>query len=279
MRRTHLTFTLIFVIGLSMVLWINFNTTTVKAVPTFHTSIDIDGNAALDAFCLGNGTSGNITHPHVIEDIEITFDGPQNGIKITNTDRYLVIENVNVSEFFQSTLSKGIYLINTSHITIENSHFYNNSYGIVFENTNDSRIVDTSGSINKVRGISFENCHNNTLYNVVAFENGLEENEGNGMDLISSNNNTIEYSIFLENWGHGLFLDNSHYNTVFNTSFLYNHGDCFLITNDPGETNNFYDNNCKKRGIPGAPIGVIALVSFSTIVILVLVTKKLKKKS
>ncbi len=114
---------------------------------------------------------------------------------------------------------------------------------------------------------------------MVAFQNGLEENEGNGMDLISSNNNTIDYSIFLENWGHGLFLDNSHYNTVFNTSFLYNHGKCFLVTNDPEETNNFFDNNCKKRVIPGAPIGILAIVSLGTVVVLVGITKKRNKKS
>lgn len=279
MRRTHLTFALIFTLGLSMILWINFNTISVKAAPTYHSSIEIDGNSALDAFCADNGTSGNITHPHIIDDIEITFDGSPVGIDISNTDRYLIIENVNVSEFFQSTLSTGISLVNCSHITITDSHFYNNSYGIVFKNTNDSRIEDTSGSINRVRGVSLENSHNNTLYNVVVFENGLEENEGNGMDMISSNYNTIEYSIFLENWGHGLFLDDSHYNIVFDTSFLVNHGDCFLVLNDPEETNNFYNNNCKKRIIPGAPVGIIAIVSVSTVVMLVVVTKKLKKKS
>lgn len=256
----------------------NLNTLKVKAAPTVHSSIDIDGNAALDAFFAGNGTSGNITHPYVLEDIEITFDEVQNGIKIANTDKYLILDNVNVSEFYQSTLSKGIYLINCSHITIDNSHFYNNSYGIVFENTNDSRIEDTSGSINKVHGISFENSHNNTLYNVAVFENG-EEYSGNGMNMVSSNNNTIEYCIFLENWGHGLYLENSLYNTVFDTEFLVNHGECFVVVGDPEETNNFYDNNCRNRLVPGASFGIIALISISTIVILVLITKKLKKKS
>ena len=280
MRRTHLTITLIFAFSLCSVFMISFNTTTVKAVPSvYHSSIDIDGNSQLDVFFAGNGTSGNITHPYVLEDIEIVFDGVQNGIKLANTDKYLIIENVNVSEFFQSTTSRGLYLINCTHVTIDNSHFYNNSYGIVFENTNDSRLEDTSGSINQVRGISFENSHNNTLYNVVAFENGLEENEGNGMDMISSNNNTIEYCIFLENWGHGLYLEDSHNNVVFDTEFLYNHGDCYLVTNDPEETNNFYDNICKKRAIPGAPIGIIAIVSLSTVVILVVITKRLKKNS
>ena len=105
MRRYHLTVSLVFILGLSMAILMNFNTLTVRAAPTVHPSINIDGNVALDAFFAGNGTSGNTTHPYVLEDIDITFDGVQNGIKIANTNRHLILDNVNVSEFYQSTLN------------------------------------------------------------------------------------------------------------------------------------------------------------------------------
>jgi parallel beta-helix repeat protein len=282
LRRKHIKYLLLFSLSLCIFLsvLISFSPKIQAAsIQTYHPSIIIIGNDALDDFCAGNGTSGNITHPHVIKDIEITYDGVQYGIEIKNVDKYLVMDNVNVSEYFQSTLSTGIYLENVSHLTIDRSHFYNNSYGIVMKNVNDSRIEDTSGSINKVRGITMENCYNNTMYNVVAFENGLEENAGNGMDMISSNNNTIQYCLFIENWGHGLYMQNSLYNVVFDTEFLLNHGECYVIEGDPEGTNNFYNNNCRNRLIPGASVGIIAVVSLCTVTILVVTVKKFKKRS
>ena len=124
-----------------------------------------------------------------------------------------------------------------------------------------------------------EDCHNNSFYNFVAFENGLEENEGNGMDMISSNYNIIEYCIFLENWGHGLYMQDSLYNEVFDTEFLYNHGECYVITGDPDETNYFHDNNCRNRIIPGASIWIIGVVSVSTVIILAITVLKVKKRT
>ncbi len=277
LHRKHITISLIFVFSLLVSIWIlQISIPSAQGVTQadYHPSINIDGNAELDAFCSGNGTSGNITHPYVIENLEIKSDGAQNGFKLSNTNRYLIIRNVNISEFYQSSNSIGIFLNNCVYVTIDDCHFYNNSIGMQFENVTNSHIIDSSGSINRYNGINFENCHNNTLYNTVVFENGLKENEENGMNLISSNNNTIEYCLFIENWGHGLYLQDSFYNVVFDTQFILNHKDCFFIFNDPEGTNQFYDNTCRKRSIPGAPIGLIVGLSISTIVILVLITRK-----
>ena len=60
-------------------------------VVDYHSSIIIDGNAELDTFCAGNGTSGNETSPHRIEDFEIAWDGPQNGFILINIDRHMLI--------------------------------------------------------------------------------------------------------------------------------------------------------------------------------------------
>jgi len=253
----------------------DFSIVKIKATPiqVYHPSINIDGNDELDAFCAGNGTFGNTTHPHRIENFEILSDGPQNGLKLANTDRYLIIQNVNITQFFQSTTSRGIYIINCTHITIDNCHFYNNSLGIVFENTNISQIWNTSGSINKETGVTFINSHLNYVYNLVAFQN-----DENGMELLNSNNNTIEYSIFLENLKNGLLLQNSFYNVIFDSYFLYNGEKCYSNPTDPEKTNQFYNNSCKRKGIPGIPIGIMSGVSICTIVVLVLITKRHKNK-
>ena len=125
-RRKYLFITIIFVFSLTISAWIYQRSIQFShAVPqqSYHASIEIDGNAELDAFCDGNGTSGNVTHPHIIENIEIKSDGAQNGFKLSNTDRYLIIRNVNISEFFQTSDSRGLYLINCEYVTIEDSHF------------------------------------------------------------------------------------------------------------------------------------------------------------
>ena len=55
-----------------------------------HTPIVINGNAALDAFCNGNGTDGSYENPHIIKDYTIN-GGIGNAINISSTDRYLII--------------------------------------------------------------------------------------------------------------------------------------------------------------------------------------------
>ena len=200
LRSKHFTISLLFIISFGMITFTLLSIAPgVKAAPMAplaDPSILIDGNTELDAYC-GNETSGNATHPHIIENMEIVSDGPQNGIKITNTDRHLILRDVNVTNFSQSSNSRGILIINCTNIIIDSCLFVNNSYGIVFENTNYTRFIDTSGSYNFENGITFTNCHHNYLYNTAAIGNGLEENDGNGMNMYYSNNNTIEYCLFI----------------------------------------------------------------------------------
>jgi hypothetical protein len=282
LHRKHITVSILITLSLFLSVYLfQLSVPTINAVPVqaYHSSIYINGNSELDAFCSGNGTSGNSTHPYVISNFEITFDGPQNGIKIENIDRYLVFQNVNVSDYYQSSNSRGMYFINVSHLTIDACHSYNNSYGIVFQNVNFSSIIDTSASINKENGIIFNQCHNNSMYNVAVFENGLKENKGNGMNLISSNYNVIDYCLFIENQGDGLLLQESFHNEVFDTQFLLNKGECYIIQNDPEKTNNFHDNICKKRSIPGIPVSILFIISIATVISLVIITRRTEKKT
>jgi parallel beta-helix repeat protein len=131
-------------------------------VAEVHSKILIDGNTALDGFCAGNGTSGNYTHPHIIEDYEIDASGSGSGFDIRNTDLYLIIQNCTV--------------INSGP----------NDAGFEFYNCYNVKIFGCNSSFNH-NGFKLESSSNNTLSG-----NDAWENSENGFCLISSShNNTI----------------------------------------------------------------------------------------
>ena len=81
-----------------------------------HSPIAINGNAALAAFCAGNGTDGSHSNPYVIQDYVINAT-TANGIDVENTNAYLVIQNC-VVENGSSTYNSGIYLMNATNVEV-----------------------------------------------------------------------------------------------------------------------------------------------------------------
>ena len=101
---------------------INYSTIT-------NTSINLDGNTQLDLLFNLEGTDGSYNNPHILENSSIDSLGLNPGIKISNTDRYLIIRNCTILNGGDLEQNAGIYLENCSNIQILNSNFNNNSYG------------------------------------------------------------------------------------------------------------------------------------------------------
>ena len=90
------------------------------------TPIEIDGNTELDAWAAVNspGTDGlSWGNAHIIENYEIDATGTNFGISITNTDRYLIIRNCDVS----NALFDGISISSCQNIEITACDFHDNT--------------------------------------------------------------------------------------------------------------------------------------------------------
>ncbi len=273
LRRKHLVFSLLLVIGLGFLLGIP-NAKAERTLPLYDSNILINGNAELNAFCSGNGTDGSQGNPHVIEDMDIIAGGSQNGIQIVNTTLYLIIRNVNASEFKITGDSKGIFLQNVTHVTLDGCHFVNNSYGMYFENTNFTHIIDSAATTNLKTGILLLDSFNNSFYNTVALHN-----DDQGLELFGSDYNFINYSLFLENGKYGLLLNDSFYNEVTNCIFLFNAEGCFTNPTDPENTNYIHGNTCRDNTIPGVPVWTIFVIFIVTLTpIIWLTTRKIRNQ-
>ncbi len=95
---------------------------------TITVPVRIDGNDQLDAFCAGNGTSGNSTSPHVIQDIWFDAISHFEGFTMINTDRYVIIKNCTFGDKIPSYY-RHVQLTNVSNVMVENCTFW--YYGFV----------------------------------------------------------------------------------------------------------------------------------------------------
>jgi len=98
-----------------------------------HSTIYLNGNAAVDAFCSGNGTDGlTPATAHRIVNFSIDAANVTSCINITNVNRYLVIENCYLSDAYinASSVLYGIQISNCSNLIIDNCSFFDNFYGI-----------------------------------------------------------------------------------------------------------------------------------------------------
>lgn len=88
----------------------------------FLDPIAIDGNAELDAFCAGNGTTGEYGDPYIIRDLEFGDCGIYWGLSILHTTRYLIILNCTFE-------NKAISLHDSNNIDIINCSLTDARYG------------------------------------------------------------------------------------------------------------------------------------------------------
>ncbi|MBA7505790.1 hypothetical protein ES706_04467 [subsurface metagenome] len=177
-----------------------------------RTPIYIDGNIALDAFCMGNGTDGlSWSTAHIIEGYIIDKGGTETCIEVLNTDRFLIIKNCITKNSRSGLWSTGIKLYNCTNVNINHCKVENNDYGIFLHKSHNIILSD-----------------NKAIYN------------NNGIHLFYSNNNSLLRNDASHNLEHdGIYLGYSNYNNLTGNFASYN----FLWGISVSGSNNFLSNN------------------------------------
>jgi parallel beta-helix repeat protein len=131
-------------------------------------------------------------------------------------------------------------VVNSTNITVKNLTLSNNSRGVLFAYTSNSRIENVSAS-NDYYGIYLYSSSNNTLTNNIA-----NSNNEDGIYLHSSNNNTLSDNNVSYNDDKGINMHFSDNNMIQNNNANSNtwHGICLLASND----NMMSDNNASSNG-------------------------------
>ena len=101
-----------------------------------------------------------------------------------------------------------VYCINCNNMTITGLKLKNNSKGIYFFDTFDSRIKNNSINNNQI-GVSLIDSSNNSVTS-----NNVSYNNADGLDLQASNNNNIDRNNVSNNKEQGLLLELSTNNTI-----------------------------------------------------------------
>ena len=109
-------------------------------------------------------------------------------------------------------------VVNSTNITVRDLVLTNNTDGVLFAYTNNSRIENVTVS-NNSWGIDLEYSHNNTLTNNTANSNyGYGVGFGDGISLYSSSNNTLTNNTASNNDCDGIDLYSSSNNTLANNN-------------------------------------------------------------
>ena len=229
--------------------------------------INIDGDAALSSFCSGNGSTGSSLNPFIIENYLIDASAA-NGICISNTNAYLVIENCVIAN--GSSNYDGIYLSNTTNVKIINNSLWNNNIGIELELVNTTAVLSNNCS-NNLYGLYMDSVNNNAIeannyvlntadgiwlgsgFNNTIFDNNCSFNTADGIQSGSSSNNTFGENICNLNNEGGIELEFANNNTIManNCTFNYVNG----VELDSSLNNTIAGNNCSSNNNNGIQLG------------------------
>lgn len=215
-----------------------------------HNSLFLDGNDQMDSFFEGNISNGlSQNNAYIIENLVIDTSETAYGIKIRNTDRFLIIRYSTLVSTSSAPISTGIDIYNSTRITIQNCNISNNGYGIKLEKSSLTSIINNDIFDNRYDGITLINSDNNTLSGNYAINNG-----GNGFRLHYSDNNIFTNSIqnkATHNTKNGILLSYSEHNTIFGLNSSYNgkNGLYLLKSNNNMVEHNYFNfngENCVK---------------------------------
>ncbi|UJG44068.1 MAG: right-handed parallel beta-helix repeat-containing protein [Candidatus Heimdallarchaeum endolithica] len=214
-------------IALARILSINSNSNfnnIIKNSYISHSPIIIDSDEDLTVF----PGSGTVDDPYIIENYNITSSN-NDGIKITNTTKYILIRDCYLngvsSEFY------GIYIYSTKNGTIAVSNNSINSYqrGIFLDSSSDNNL--TSNVItNSTYGIRIVSSSGNTLIsnlitNIISglsisfssdniFNFNLITNSFSGLGLYNSSGNSLTSNVITNSSSYSLKLEYSFNNTI-----------------------------------------------------------------
>ena len=114
-------------------------------------------------------------------------------------------------------------LINSTNVTVENQTLLGNGVGLQLAYTNNSRIL-TSYIANNGEGVKLDNSFNNTISG-----NNITNNENRGVYLEDSSNNTVSGNTLTSNNQEGVSLEISSNNTVSGNIIANNSYGVYLV--------------------------------------------------
>jgi parallel beta-helix repeat protein len=243
-----------------------------------HAIISIDGNAELDSFAdkTGGGTAGD---PYIIQNFEIDGGGLDVPIIIKNTNKYLTIQNCELSQSEDATESAGIYLDNVDNVKISKNLVRNNlKYGIFLIDCNNVNITNNEIRNNANSGIHIDSSVLLGTSNVMIYNNDILSNAVNGINSFWGNDISdlnITGNYVFNSGNEGMILSGDGYiveKNVINISKTLSHGiwfagDVSLIKNNEiylseangisiiGDNNNVSYNFIKDSGSDGIYTG------------------------
>ncbi len=184
--------------------------------------------------------SGNVTHPYIIEGLNIT-DPLNHQIQIQNTTVFFQIRNCFLKgEKNVDSLQQGISLINVTNANISSNVISYNLDGISLSYSVENVISNNIISNNSHVGVrmtpdsNFNVIINNTVVNnrwygiyLYSHNNTLSRNyiymNGAGIEVPSGLDNVITENMFCENSGYGIaFSLSGRFNTVTRNDFVRN---------------------------------------------------------
>jgi len=220
-----------------------------------HEPIQIDGNNALESFCAGNGTDGlSWETAFKIENYSIT-SGEDSGICIKDTDKFLIINNCSIENFWNSyygSTYSGIEIQNCSNIKITKCSLTNNTLGVYLDSSFNNIIIQNNCSYNEW-GYTLLNSENNTLFN-----NTASYNEHDGFRICGGRYNNISTNVANFNYQNGINFDSSYpsmqslysyENSIVNNSVEQNLYDGIKI--ERSDTNSLLSNTILNNGNSG----------------------------
>ncbi|MHA1585052.1 MAG: right-handed parallel beta-helix repeat-containing protein [Promethearchaeota archaeon] len=211
-----------------------------------HNSIEIQGDAELDAFCSGNGTNGQTwASAYRIENFSISMGIVQTGfgLLLNGTTRKVIIRNMSFDSL--RNYIPAIYLFNSENIRIEDVMFSSFEYGIQVQNSNSVNITDVDiekcneGGIGVQNSqnitISNSNFHGSTLYRSVRVTSSYNVS----IDLCSFHDITNDFTVISSTDTEMMHVTNSSFPSVYQKAIEVLNGNSSLIENNSISTTSY----------------------------------------
>ena len=212
------------------------------------------------SWCNGSGTWND---PYIIENVTINANGANFGIKIENSNnKYFIIRNCSVS----NSIMDAIRIHNSNNGMLSNNIIVSNYVGFYFRDCSNLTIEENTVEQSAAYGMYCLSTFNSTIRlnnlakNQIGFEliscndnaiiyNGIGEcTNGAGIDLIGSDNNSIQTNIIRLNTGNGIYCSASEYNIIEDNTLLENINGIKLFESHRTEIK---DNTIKQNNLDG----------------------------